>query len=193
MHQKSMLRNKVLERTAKACGVAVRTVYHVQREVKGSAGVLCTPEKRYNESRVQIQLDDFDVEAIRRTIHEYYTQKEYPTLESLLAQLKNRDVFRGGRTTLWLILREMGFRYRKHENKRYIYEQPRVIQQRHDYLRRLRRNRQEQRPVVYLDETWVNAHHGQGTMWVDKDDTAGWKRPSGRGEGEGLLYFMQVQ
>ena len=46
MHQKSMLRNKVLERTAKACGVAVRTVYNVQREVKGSAGVLCTPYGR---------------------------------------------------------------------------------------------------------------------------------------------------
>ena len=75
----------------------------------------------------------------------------------------------------------MGFRYRKHENKRYIYEQPRIIQQRHDCLRRLRKNRQEQRPVVYLDETWVNAHHGRDTLWVDKDGTAGWKRPRVKG------------
>ena len=31
----------------------------------------------------------------------------------------------------------------------YIYEQPRIIQQRHDYLRCLQRNHTEDRPVVY--------------------------------------------
>ena len=37
--------------------------------------------------------------------------------------------------------------------------------------------------MVYLDETWVNAHHGRdtGTMWVDADGEGGWKRPSGKG------------
>ena len=30
-------------------------------------------------------------------------------------------------------------------------------------------------------ETWVNAHHGRDTMWVDVDGEAGWKRPSGKG------------
>ena len=79
----------------------------------------------------------------------------------------------------------MGFRYKKHENKKYIYEQPRVIQQRHDYLRHLHRNRNpaENRPVVYLDETWVNARHGRDTMWVDADGEGGWKCPSGKGGG----------
>ena len=179
--QRSTLRNRAIERTAKACGVAVRTVHNIQNEFRSSAGILCTPEQRYTKSRVQIQLDDFNVEAIRRTVHEFYTRKEYPTLESLLATVKSRGIFSGGRTTLRLVLREMGFRYKRHENKRYIYEQPRMIQQRHDYLRRLRRNRQEKRPVIYLDEMWLNAHHGQNTMWVDGDGTAGWKRPSGKG------------
>ena len=35
--------------------------------------------------------------------------------------------------------------------------------------------------MVYLDETWVNAHHGRDTMCVDQDGTAGWKRLSGKG------------
>ena len=138
----------MMVRTAKACGVALRTVYSIQSEFKSSGGILCTPERRYTKSRVQIQLDDFNVEAIRRIVHEFYTRKEYPTLESLLSLLKTRQLFSGGRTTLWLVLREMGFRYKKHENKRYIYEQPRVIQQRHDYLRRLRKNRQDQHPAL---------------------------------------------
>ena len=52
-------------------------------------------------------------------------------LSSLMEKLKgkNLQLFKGHHTTLWKILREMGFRYEKHENKKYIYEQLRVIQQ----------------------------------------------------------------
>ena len=103
---------------AKACGVATCTVYGIQSEFRSSAGILHTPEQRYNKSRIQIKLDDFNVEAIRRTVHEFYTRKEYPTLESLLATVKSRGVFSGGRTTLRLVLREMGFHYKRHKNKR---------------------------------------------------------------------------
>ena len=70
-------------------------------------------------------LDDFNVEAIRNEVHAFYGRKEYPTLDSLLGALKDKNLFQGGCTTLWKVLREMGFR---HQNKQYIYEQPRVIQ-----------------------------------------------------------------
>ena len=54
-------------------------------------------------------------------------------------------------------------------DKRYIYEQARIIVQRHKYLRRLRRNRRERRPVVYLDETWANVCDGVEKMWLEDD------------------------
>ena len=37
----------------------------------------------------------------------------------------------------------------------------------------MRRNRTEGRPVVYLDETWVNAHDGKKKAWGEKDTTTG--------------------
>ena len=127
-------------------------------------------------------VDEFDVTAIRKEVDAFYERKEYPTLSSLLEQLKRKTcskvaVQHCGRfyVKLDFVIRSM------HENKRYIYEQPRIIQQQHDYLRCLWRNRTEDRPVVYLDETWVNAHHGRDTMWVDTDGEAGWKCPSGKG------------
>ena len=52
---------------------------------------------------------------------------------------------------------------------RAYYEQPRIVHQRHTYLRRMRRNRTEGRPVVYLDETWANAHDGKSRAWVEDD------------------------
>ena len=48
---------------------------------------------------------------------------------------------------------------------RVYYEQPRIVHQRHKYLRRMRRNRTERKPVVYLDS-----------------------KPSGKGERLIILY-----
>ena len=35
--------------------------------------------------------------------------------------------------------------------------------------------------LVVLNETWVNAHHGQDTLWIGPDGKVGWKYPSGKG------------
>jgi hypothetical protein len=37
----------------------------------------------------------------------------------------------------------------------------------------MRQNRNDKRPVVYLDETWANAHDGRDTAWVEKDTVTG--------------------
>ena len=65
----------------------------------------------------------------------------------------------------------MGFQYRRQKNHKYYYEQPRIIEQRHAYLRKVMHNRVEKKPVVYLDETWANSHDGKDLAWVEKDPT----------------------
>ena len=101
----------------------------------------------------------------------------------MLRRAKRDGIFEGGRTTLSKLLKSMGFHYKVREDgKRYVYEQPRVIQQRHDYLRQMRRNREEKRPEIYLDETWTNSHSAPERIWVDRDGCGGWRRPSGKGE-----------
>ena len=66
-------------------------------------------------------LDDFNVEAICKEVHAFYGRKEYPTLDSLLGVLKDKNLFQGGHTTLWKVLREMGFHHKKYQNKPYNY------------------------------------------------------------------------
>ena len=97
------------------------------------------------------------------------------------------------------VLKDMGFMYKVINNKRYLvhntsliltvrayYEQPRIVHQRHSYLRRMRQNRTEGRPVVYLDETWCNAHDGKDKAWVEKDTTC---RGGTLGGPAGFGYF----
>ena len=56
---------------------------------------------------------------------------------------------------------------------RAYYEQPCIVHQCHKYLRRMRHNRTEGRPVVYLDETWAKAHDGKSRAWVEDDKVTG--------------------
>jgi len=37
------------------------------------------------------------------------------------------------------------------------------------------------RPVVYLDETWVNQKHIRGRIWQNEENTEGLKVPKGKG------------
>ena len=45
-------------------------------------------------------MDDFDCDAIQRTVHEFYVKKEYPTLDKLWQILKEKELFTGGRISL---------------------------------------------------------------------------------------------
>ena len=53
-------------------------------------------------------------------------------------------------------------------------------------MRRLKKNRKEERSVVYLDETWVNACDSLEKMWVEDDPNVaggthgGIRKPSGK-------------
>ena len=116
-----------------------------------------------------------------------YEERKHLTLTIILHALKEDDLFSGGRTSLAKLLKDMGFGYKKRQQQkvslmdvmyctypkvyiptcRYYFEQPRIIEQ---HLRRMRLNRQDKQPVVYLDETWANA---QEKAWVEKDDITG--------------------
>ena len=73
------------------------------------------------------------MEAIWHLFHDFYHEKKYPMLNSLLQAVKEKGLFGGGRATLWRILRKMGFKH-KVNDKRYIYKQPSIIYRRQAYL-----------------------------------------------------------
>ena len=179
---------KLTSKTAEATGYSERTVRRiVAKKSEMSGAAFTSPAKRYKVERKRIMLDDFDVEELRRLVHDFYREKKFPTLDSVLVAAKEKGIYEGERVTLWKLLRKMRFKHKKVNDKRYIYEQPRIIVQRHEYLRHLRRNRREGRPVIYLDETWANARDSMEKMWVEDDERAvggtkgGVRKPSGKG------------
>ena len=93
-------------KTAEAAGYSERTVRCIVGEKASLCGVAFTsPAKRYKVDWT-VCLDDFDVEAIRHLVHDFYREKKYPTLDSLLLAVK-KGLFGGERATLWRILHKM--------------------------------------------------------------------------------------
>ena len=179
---KSMLKSRVVDRTAAATGVSMKTVYNIHQEFMAHDGELLTPVKRYSTSRIRINPDSFDRKVIRRAVHGFYERKEYPTLSKVLEKVKEECSFPGGRYCLWRLLHEMGFTHKKRDNKHFVYERRDILEQRHTYLQNILKLRHENRPLIYMDETWVNAHHTNEYIWVDSDGKGGWKVPSGKGQ-----------
>ena len=67
------------------------------------------------------------------------------------------------------------------DDKVFFYERRDIIQQRHKYLREIRKYRKEGRPIVYLDKTWANSSIAPERLWLNEEGKGGWKRPSGKG------------
>ena len=163
------------EQTAAACGVSRRTVFNV-RDRAGE------PAAKRGGS-LPLQVDEFTKSAIRERIRSFFLRKELPTVRKLLDDCReNIDDFPPmSVTSLWRLLKKMGFRYTKRTNKRQLYERHDVIAARAEYLRAIREYRRAGRPSVYLDETWCNQHHTVAKAWQD-GESAPKDAPSGKGK-----------
>ncbi|KAL4153697.1 hypothetical protein QTP88_001530 [Uroleucon formosanum] len=152
--------------TAEACGVSVGTVKRITSEGAKSttaepvAGPSFTsPRKSYKRIKYATDIDDFDAEIVRRTVHEFYEKGQFPTSQKVLTAYQQKvNSYKGSRISMWRILKSLHFK------------------KMHD----LRKNN-DTRPVVYLDETWVNQNHSRGTIWQNSENSEGIKVPTGKG------------
>ena len=158
-----------------ATGMAQRTIRRLLKPKK---------EQDHKGSSYQITIDDFDRHAIIRKVHQFYQRREFPTLDTLLAEIRRDLHFTGGRTTLWKFLKKNGFTFKKQDGRRFLVQRPEIVMQRHQYLRKIKKLRQSkpQSKIIYLDETWINANHSPSKCWVDSEGKGGLPTPIGKGQ-----------
>lgn len=180
--------DEVIEKTSKATEVPVNTVKKIKRQASECGHVpFSSPAHPRKRLRVRGKLDNFEKEVIRKEILSFYERGELPTLSGLLERVKQDPVkFEGGRTTLWKIVRDLGFRYKKVTSGRAILmEREDIVVARTEYLRLIEKNRicspSKRRPEVFIDETWINQNECVGQCWTVADGTVGPKLKTGKG------------
>lgn len=144
--------------------------------------VIRTPRKRKNKpvSRPVTGIDDFTKSAIRRHIIGYYDRREVPTLRKLVVSLKEAELFRGGIASIRYVLRDLGFVYKRFNNRKVLMEKPSVALHRCQFLRKT--NKINMESTIFLDETWLNQNIACEKGWTDETVKGTLNTPIGKGK-----------
>ena len=177
------------ELTAKACGVSVHSVSRIIAEGKESlqeAGIpsFSSPGKHRLTTKRITGFDDFKKCVLRRAIFEMYDNGEYPTVKKLVGKMKQKINFDGCNSSMRKILKDIGFKYKKtNDGRRFLMERADIVAERIKFLRKIHslRTSGDDRPIFYLDETWVNQNHSKKDIWQDSTGRGGLGVPVGKG------------
>lgn len=172
-------------RTSEATKASVSSVRRIVDEVKksGFLAVFRTPGKKRSGKKKVTGVDTFDQSVIRRCVHSFHiTDHELPTVKKLREKLRRDINFTGSDRSLRRILKELGFRWKKAENNRKVLiEKSNIRFLRIEYLQKIRKFRDEGRPIVYTDESYVDSSHSKNMAWSD-GSTKGLKKPISKGQ-----------
>lgn len=131
-------------------------------------GNVTSPNKRKPRVKYNEQIDECDRNAIRRNVHEFYFNKELPTLAKVLRAVNNDENLPNfKRTNFWKLLKELNFNFINRRRNSILTERDDLILWRRDYLKAVKKFREEGRPIYYLDKTWVNAGDVTSKIWMD--------------------------
>lgn len=189
--------NQSRELTAQACRVSVHSVTNILREGKesvkiGGVSSFRSPGKHRTVQKRATNLDDFQKCVLRRTIFDLYDKGEFPTAKKLVSLMREKIEYKGSVSSMYVILKSLGFRYRRtNDGRKFLLERSDIVATRLKFLRKVHniRSSGDSRPIFYLDETWVNQNHSRKDIWQDSFGRGGLKVPVGKG---GRLIICHV-
>lgn len=189
----SSIFSKTQEVTAKACGVSLNTVRNICIEANESASLeedeprpyFRSPQKKKTSNKKPVTgMDDFNKDILRRTVHEFYDAGQFPTCAKISEALRDKIGYSGSGESTRRLLRSLGFSFKKcNDGRKFLMERSDIVAARIAFLRKMHslRVNKDTRPIVYLDETWVNQNHTKSFIWQDKNRSGGLKVPLGKG------------
>lgn len=181
----------------KLCGMLTKvsesTVYACMRHAKTPTTECESSGTEETRGRKKITVDEDTCYAIRRIAHSFFFRNEPPTVKKISAALdKDPTLPKLSRGVLLRTMNQMQFRYLKRNRRSILIERDEIVLWRRNYLRQIKKFREEGRNVLYLDETWLNEGHTESKVWQDlsvessrqaflQGLSTGLKTPSGKG------------
>ena len=134
-------------------------------------------------------LDSFDKMTIRNTALRLMKENKTITVDSLRRALADKIDVSVSKIAIWRALHSLGFRYGRIDKKRLcLYERKDIVKKRIDFLRRIRAYRENKRPIVYLDETWVDSNTHPSRQWQAPEGQTQRKLPLNKGKRFVILH-----
>lgn len=178
---------------SKSSGIGQRTIQTTLSEYK-KQGTVSSPNKKKTRPTILQKIDDFDKNVIRQKIHNFWRNREVPTIEKILTSINEDEKLPNmKRTSFQKVLKDLQFEYVKKGRNSVLLEREDLITWRRNYLDKIRHYRTQNRPIYFLDETWINAGETHSRTCVAttvkssrdaflRGPTTGQKEPSGKGK-----------
>jgi hypothetical protein len=166
------------KRAADATGVPSRAVRLVVNERKyleskqGPSTSISTPGKNRSKPSLKPTVDNFDEEVTRRSIYNFaINDGERPSMKNLYTKLVKHIGFSGSKSSLQRLLKKLEFKWKRTQNNRTVLTERQDIRfQRTTFIRRIKQYRQENRLIIYTDETYTHSTHTTLYSWSDNRD-----------------------
>jgi len=98
---------------SKELGIGITTVSNTLTEYRNFKTV-SSPNRTKIFKNVNDKVDDFDREVIRRQVHQFWVNRELPNLNKILNAVNEDDTLPDfSLTSLWRLLKSMGFKFTK--------------------------------------------------------------------------------
>lgn len=195
LHAKQILRNVyqgLLKRGLVSSVALTETCYFTKTPLSTIRDAVLKPlhaRKERNDKGTFRKVDGGDKDLIRRKIYAMYQENLVPTIRSLKARLALDDTnISCSITSLWRIVSQMGFKYKKINKRQVLMESQRLQKWRYEYLIKIREYRSLSRPIIYLDETWFDTHETPLKGWSDLSNKCQSKAPSNKGKRITILH-----
>lgn len=105
--------------------------------------------------------------------------EKHVTLRTLKDELENKQLVEIGTTSLSVLLKEIGFKYKRDDNRRALTERLNITVARSVFLRKYIENLNSNfRRIVFLDETWIFSKGTKTKSWQD-DNIKSVRKPEG--------------
>ena len=167
-------------------GVSKSTIERLMKRDK-------TKEEKPDLPRTKrVQLDEFDLGVLRRTVNAMYSERRIlPTLSNIQKKMQEDIGYTGSKSILRKYMRQLGFTYRKSQtNRKLLMERGDVVLSRIQYLRKIRQLREAGCYIVYTDETYVHSNHTVSKTWQDGDVGANVPFSKGKNAASRAFFYL---
>lgn len=168
-----MAESGILNFVSAATGVSTSSIERIrdegERDLEQGERKFSSPHKKRPRKSIVKDMDEHLKYDIRRVVLNFHkTEQCRMTVKQLKLKLEHDFNLNLSKTSLLKVLKELKFRWRKTRNNRKILcekQSIRILRTR--YLQSIVKYREENRPIVYLDETYIHSSHTSSKSWND--------------------------
>lgn len=112
--------SEAVRRTSRATGCAERTVYSIRKEEQSEHGLQQSKSRRVKRPIWKLKYGDDVRNAVRTVIYDLKARNVIPSIKEIQQNIKTVLNINMARSSLWVLIKEMGFVYVRKKGKEHI-------------------------------------------------------------------------